>query len=514
MVRLCRMSSVFSSVFSNEEIDYLLQLPEVLAAKQRLGSSGKIYFTIPLTDTIRLALQSRFNLDLSAVSEIPMRWIKGDTEAHMDRGSRSFENTYLVYLQDSEGEFVLGPDSYPITANTGFVFEEGTLHKTQNTGTEPRLLLGPMNEFAGPVGAAVAINYYQSYYDANAGTGFGSSNFIASDTSFVLGTNATVNPYTKWRIAKIINSIGTDVTAVATTDAEPEFVNGDDLATLVGAEDGGYGWIYHVYPSSKVIYYSNSTDALLRNDSGSSILAYGDSYTLGSSLLYGASITPYTSWLIAFVTNNNAPYPTSTYANTIDIATATSAAIVDETTQMYYVYPATVCFKEGTQILCLVDEKETYVPIEIMRAGTLVKTSRDGYKKVELIGKNGIVNPGHSDRVEARLYKLSPSNYPELKDDLYITGGHSVLVETITDKEREDLIAHLGNIFVTDQKYRLTAMVDERAEPWASAGEYTIWHFALEHEDIKMNYGVYANGLLVETCSINAMRTKSNLSIV
>ena len=57
-------------------------------------------------------------------------------------------------------------------------------------------------------------------------------------------------------------------------------------------------------------------------------------------------------------------------------------------------------------------------------------------------------------------------------------------------------------------------MVDERAEPWASEGTYTIWHFALENEDIKMNYGVYANGLLVETCSINTMRTKSNLTIV
>ena len=58
-------------------------------------------------------------------------------------------------------------------------------------------------------------------------------------------------------------------------------------------------------------------------------------------------------------------------------------------------------------------------------------------------------------------------------------------------------------------------MVDERAEPWVSEGNYTVWHFALEHEDIKMNYGVYANGgLLVETCSINTMRTKSNLTLV
>ena len=154
------------------------------------------------------------------------------------------------------------------------------------------------------------------------------------------------------------------------------------------------------------------------------------------------------------------------------------------------------------------------MPIETMRTGTLVKTRLDGYKKVELIGKNVIVNPGHSDRVESRLYKLSPSQYSELHEDLFITGAHAVLVETITDKQREELTKQVGKIFITDKKYRLMAMFDGRAEPWLSEGRYTIWHFALEHTNIVMNYGVYANGLLVETCSINTMRTKSNLSIV
>jgi len=398
----CRMSSVFSDIFSTEELNYLLQLPEVAAARARLGSSGKIYFSIPLSQAIRAALQTRFGLDLSAVSEIPMRWIKGDTGAHIDRGSTSFENTYLVYVNDSEGEFILGTDSYPISANTGFMFSEGTLHKTQNTGTEPRLLLGPMNEFAGLVGAN--ITYFTNYADAIAAT----------------------------------NSIA----------------------------------------------YQSSANWVLGN-------------------IDGGSIGMYTQWRVA----SGNPAATGVYANGYDLSTLFGNA-------GFNVYPATVCFKEGTQILCLVDEKETYVPIETMRAGTLVKTSLNGYKEVELIGKNGIVNPAGNERIENRLYKLSPSQYSELHEDLFITGGHSILVDNITDKQRDELTAQLGKIFVTDKKYRLTAMVDERAEPWAAAGEYTIWHFALEHENIVMNYGVYANGLLVESCSINTMRTKSNLDIV
>jgi hypothetical protein len=59
------------------------------------------------------------------------------------------------------------------------------------------------------------------------------------------------------------------------------------------------------------------------------------------------------------------------------------------------------------------------------------------------------------------------------------------------------------------------ACLDERAEPWNSEGEYTIWHFALENDDKKMNYGVYANGgLLVETCSINTMKNKSSMTLI
>ena len=66
---------------------------------------------------------------------------------------------------------------------------------------------------------------------------------------------------------------------------------------------------------------------------------------------------------------------------------------------------------------------------------------------------------------------------------------------------------------MTDKKYRLTAFVDERAIPWNSEGAYTIWHFALENENEKMNYGVYANGLLVETCSIKTLKEKSNMAL-
>ena len=181
----------------------------------------------------------------------------------------------------------------------------------------------------------------------------------------------------------------------------------------------------------------------------------------------------------------------------------------------YRLYPAVACFLQGTKILCSVDEVEKYVPIETVKPGDLVKTSRDGYKKVELIGSGTIRNPGHSERTENRLYKCSPKNYPELKDDLYITGDHSILVDSLSNLEREKTVKQSGRVFVTDRKYRLCASIDERAEPWNSEGSYTIWHLALEHENPKMNYGMYVNGgLLVETCCIHALKNKSNMTMV
>jgi len=395
------MPSLFTNVLSDEELQYLNTLPEVLAAKANLRASGIVRFTIPVTDTIRSALQT-IGLDLSTATQIPMRWIQGDTAPHVDSGATDFEKTFLVYLNDSPGQFVLDSTSYPITANTAFVFNEGLSHLTQDTGSTPRLLLGPMNELAEPVGVPTGIYYYNNYADAYAG---------------VL--------------------------------AEPPSI--------------GY-----------------SADSILITISGIS------------------------AWRIA-AWSGGGPPPSGIFTTGTDLNSFGSYT--------YYVYPANPCFKEGTQILCQMEGKDVYRPIETLTTGTLVKTSRDGYKKVVLVGKGSLQNPGTNERLENRLYKCSPEHYPELTEDLFITGCHSILVDSLTENQRQETVKHLGKVFVTDGKYRLMACIDERATPFNSEGVHTIYHLALEHEDGNMNYGVYANGgLLVETCCLNSLRSRSNMT--
>lgn len=314
--------SLFSSVLTQEDIEYLNNLPEVLNAKAKLSTRAVQYFKVALTESIRTALTERFGVNVSNVTEVPMRWIKGDTAPHIDTGASEFENTYLVYLTNSEGSFTLEDTSYPIIKNTGFVFSEGLQHMTQGTGLVPRLLLGPMNEFAQPVGMPIVVP----------------------------------------------------------------------------------------------------------------------------------------------------PAPP----------------------------PTVVCFLEGTQILC----ENGPVPIQDLQIGDLVKTM-NGYKAIVGIKKNTLVNPGTNERTVNRLYSYD--------DNLYVTGAHSVLVDSLTQEQKEKTAKHLGlvftedveKVFVAENKCKLMSYINDKAKPWASEGVYTIWHIALENDDKNANYGIYANGYLVESCSIN-----------
>jgi hypothetical protein len=72
----------------------------------------------------------------------------------------------------------------------------------------------------------------------------------------------------------------------------------------------------------------------------------------------------------------------------------------------------------------------------------------------------------------------------------------------------------MGVVCVTDGKYRLPACLDKKADIYDTTGEFTIWHIALDHNDYFMNYGIFANGLLVESCSKRYLKELSNMTLV
>jgi hypothetical protein len=158
------------------------------------------------------------------------------------------------------------------------------------------------------------------------------------------------------------------------------------------------------------------------------------------------------------------------------------------------------CFAENTEILCKVGSQELYVPIQELHKNILIKTSKDGFIPLEHIAKATIYNPHHMHRHKNRLYKYSKEQFEDLTQDLYLTGCHSILVDELHNSQRNAVTKILGDVYVTDEKYRLPSCLYNKAEPHSIAGKYDIYHITLQSDDAEKNYGIYANGLLVESC--------------
>jgi hypothetical protein len=173
--------------------------------------------------------------------------------------------------------------------------------------------------------------------------------------------------------------------------------------------------------------------------------------------------------------------------------------------------PSVACFKEDTQILT----DKGYKLIQDLRKGDLVKTLLHDYKPIDMIGKRDIYHPALEERIKDQLYKCSKDKFDEVFEPLIITGCHSILVDDFISEKQKDLVIEVnGNTYVTDGKYRLPVCADERASVYEIPGTYTIYHLALENDDYYMNYGIYANGLLVETCSKRYLKELSNMTLI
>lgn len=185
----------------------------------------------------------------------------------------------------------------------------------------------------------------------------------------------------------------------------------------------------------------------------------------------------------------------------------TSKAIYDASfTSSTVTWAAYPCFKRNTKILIIdsVKNEEKYIPVQDLKVGDLVKTiyNYGAYKPISHIKRSNYyykdTNEQTHDNLKKRLYICKPVDFPELFEDLVMTGAHSILVPHLTDSERKYILEMYGRIYVTDGNYRLPVCIDTRASLYKEIDRTEIYNFALESEDVHTNYGVFANGLLVE----------------
>jgi hypothetical protein len=117
-----------------------------------------------------------------------------------------------------------------------------------------------------------------------------------------------------------------------------------------------------------------------------------------------------------------------------------------------------------------------------------------------MIGTSKMCN-NNSNKLKDRLFIYTNSEYSEIIEDLIITGGHSLLVDEFKKDEKEKTEELFREILLTDNKYLLPACIDTKSKLYEKEGIFDVYHIALDNDNDYLNYGIYANGLLVESCS-------------
>ena len=146
-----------------------------------------------------------------------------------------------------------------------------------------------------------------------------------------------------------------------------------------------------------------------------------------------------------------------------------------------------VCFGEGTEILTILDDQETYVPVEKLRPGAIVKTYKHGPQVLKKIGTGAMYN--NSEDPKKCMYKMEKSG--NMTADLCLTGGHAILKPHPPK----------GLQFKIDDQY--LHFVENLPEFKKMAPrKYNYYNFCFENGgDYDLRYGVLANGVLCETPS-------------
>ena len=159
------------------------------------------------------------------------------------------------------------------------------------------------------------------------------------------------------------------------------------------------------------------------------------------------------------------------------------------------------CVHESTDFLCYVDNEESYINIKDIKPGFLVKTYNEGYVKVKHIFKQRCFN-SYKNTMK-KFFVMDKSKNDLLTKDLIITGGHSVLLDNLTEEQYNKMKSSKTKYIKVHDKYKLLAFFNEDFVGKKDKTEETVYLLVLEADDDFKVYGVYVNGgMIIESCGM------------
>lgn len=364
--------------------------------------------------------------------------------------------------------YLLIPSSTDTNMGTGDFTIEWYQYQTDSNSFPRIFAIGTYPSTAMGVSIEGGLFYFWSNGSARGGINLGTYKNAWNHFAIVRSSNTT----TVYRNGAVLITGFSDTFNYTSAN---NMVVGNETSVSANAAYGGYLAYFHVMRGFAKYTSTFAVPNTFPTATGNTTLL------LTATSLYSASTT---------VTNNNV----GTFALLPFAATSTTNV---------------VCFKEGAQILT----DRGYVSVENLRKGDLVQTVAHGPVPIDMIGKKDMVHDPSQSRNKDQLFKC---NHPEVFDELVLTGCHSILVPDFASPEQraKTMEYNKQRVFITDNHYRLPAFLDDRATVYEHSGTYTIYHFALENDDYYMNYGIYANGLLVETCSKRYLKEYANMTLM
>jgi hypothetical protein len=154
------MGERIPNVFSREDLNYIKNHPDYIRGTESLLNSKVStigMFSVPLRESIRTTIRQKFqgiNDERLERVKILAIWIyKEGLGKRLDKDIQNgdYKKTFIIHLNDSPGEFLVGKTKYPIIENTGYIFDRKYIHGEENTSGKPCIFIG-INEYYQEVG--------------------------------------------------------------------------------------------------------------------------------------------------------------------------------------------------------------------------------------------------------------------------------------------------------------------------------------------------------------------------